>query len=43
MTDNADQLSDEEIARQRDELVKRMIPTPPQPRPSKPKKATLEA
>ena len=34
-----DQHSDEEAARRRDEVVKRMLATPPQPRPSpKPKK-----
>jgi hypothetical protein len=31
--DPADQLSDEEAARRRDEVVKRMLATPPQPRP----------
>jgi hypothetical protein len=32
-----DQYSDEEAARRRDEVVKRMLNTPPQPRPMKPK------
>jgi len=31
-------LSDEAIARQRDEVVKRMLATPPQPRPKPEKK-----
>ena len=32
-----DQYSDEETVRRRDEVVKRMLNTPPQPRPTKPK------
>ena len=36
-----DELYDEpEAGRRRDEVVKRMLATPPQPRPQKPKKAT---
>jgi len=31
--------SDEEIARRRDEVVKRMLATPPQPKPTKKKGA----
>jgi hypothetical protein len=31
--------SDEEIARRRDEVIKRMLNTPPQPRRAKPKEA----
>lgn len=38
MTD-ADRRTEEEAARRRDEVVKRMLATPPQPRPSQPKKA----
>lgn len=42
MTEKAetdDELPEEEIARRRDEVVKRMLATPPQPKkPSKPKK-----
>ena len=34
-----EQLSEEEIAKRRDEVVKRMLATPPQPKkPRKPKK-----
>jgi hypothetical protein len=33
-TPTDDRLSDEEAARRRDEVVKRMLATPPQPRPS---------
>lgn len=33
-----DSLVDDAIARQRDEVVKRMLNTPPQPRKPKPKK-----
>jgi hypothetical protein len=42
-THDADQLSEEEAARRRDEVVNRMLATPPQPRPQKPKKATPKA
>jgi hypothetical protein len=38
-----DQLSDEEAARRRDEVIKRMLATPPQPRPTPPKKAKPKA
>jgi hypothetical protein len=38
MTDT-DQLTSEEAARRRDEVVKRMLATPPQPRAPRPKKA----
>jgi hypothetical protein len=31
---------DEETARRRDEVIKRMLDTPPQPRPAKPQKAS---
>jgi hypothetical protein len=34
-----DQLTPEEAARRRDEVVKRMLATPPQPRAPKPPKA----
>lgn len=33
--DDKDQIPDEEAARRRDEVVKRMLATPPQPRKSK--------
>jgi hypothetical protein len=33
-----DSLPDDDIARQRDEVVKRMLATPPQPRPKPEKK-----
>ena len=37
-TDNDEVLSEEEIAKRRDEVVKRMLATPPQPKkPSKSK------
>ncbi len=39
MIEPDEQLSDEEAARRRDEVVKRMLATPPQPRPQ-PKKKT---
>jgi hypothetical protein len=35
---DTDQLTDEEAARRRDEVVKRMLATPPQPRPQPKKK-----
>jgi hypothetical protein len=38
MKDDA-QLTDEETARRRDEVIKRMLATPPQPRTAKPQKA----
>jgi len=31
------ELSDEEVARRRDEVIKRMLATPPQPKKTKPK------
>ena len=46
MTEKPDELSDEEAARRRDEVVKRMLATPPQPRAPKskiPKKAKSKA
>jgi hypothetical protein len=39
MAKTDDQFDDEETARRRDEVVKRMLATPPQPRPQ-PKKET---
>ena len=42
MTDK-DQLAEDEAARRRDEVVKRMLATPPQPRAPKPKKASPKA
>lgn len=42
MTDT-EQLTPEEAARRRDEVVKRMLATPPQPRVPKPNKASPEA
>jgi hypothetical protein len=35
-----DQLTDEEAARRRDEVIKRMLATPPQPRTAKPKESS---
>ena len=35
-----DELTDEEAARRRDEVVKRMLATPPQPRPAKATKSS---
>ena len=32
----SEELSDNEIAQRRDEIVRRMLATPPQPRPTKP-------
>ncbi len=42
MTDT-DQLTPEEAARRRDEVVKRMLATPPQPKAPKPRKANPKA
>lgn len=42
MTDT-EQLTPEEAARRRDEVVKRMLATPPQPRPAKPAKSSPKA
>ena len=42
MTDT-EQLTPEEASRRRDEVVKRMLATPPQPRPKPPKKTTPKA
>lgn len=38
MTEPNDNLSNEEAARRRDEVIKRMLATPPQPRAPKPAK-----
>ena len=37
MTDKQDNYTEAEAARRRDEVVKRMLATPPQPRAPKPK------
>lgn len=37
MTDDGDQRDDERVSRLRDEVVKRMLATPPQPRTAKDK------
>ena len=37
-TDPDDKLTEEEAAHRRDEVIKRMLATPPQPRTVKPKK-----
>ena len=34
-----EELSEEEVARRRDEVVKRMLATPPQPKPKMPPKS----
>lgn len=39
MTDKRDEYTEEEAIRRRDEVVKRMLATPPAPRPAKPPKA----
>lgn len=38
-----DTYDDDEAARRRDEVVKRMLATPPQPRTAKPAKSSLNA
>jgi hypothetical protein len=35
MTDPNDELTEDDAAARRDEVIKRMLATPPQPRPSK--------
>lgn len=42
MTDD-DQFTEGEAARRRDELIKRMLATPPQPRTAKPSKSSPKA
>lgn len=41
--DDDDQVSELEAARRRDEVVKRMLATPPQPRTAKPAKSSPKA
>ena len=42
-TEESDQPNDDEVAFRRDEVVKRMLATPPQPRPAKPAKSSPKA